>query len=162
MVGGAGESAAAESLSGCEASALVGLADAVVTALRAAGGRGEAVPLARAAASAACSSFFLRLSSAPKLELRGRREEGGERLACLLLCELLPSPAEEACRLLREREEERREEEYCRGERLLERPERRETGLVLEDLLPPYGLMDRLLEYGLVSLSKLEDRCLLP
>lgn len=39
------------------------------------------------------------------------------------------------------------------GERLLERPERRDTGLVLEDLRVPYGLIDRLLEYGLLSLS---------
>lgn len=71
---------------------------------------GEVAPLlARAAASAAWRSFFLRLSSAPRLELSGRREEGGERLAGRLLWE--PAPTEEVCLLLREREEERREEE---------------------------------------------------
>jgi len=77
-----------------------------------AGGRGDALPvvLARAAASAACRSFFLRLSSAPKLELRGRRE-GGERLAGRLLWELTPTPLEEVCLLLRDREEDRRDEE---------------------------------------------------
>lgn len=39
----------------------------------------------RAAATAAWRSFFLRLSSAPRLELSGRREEGGERLVGRLL-----------------------------------------------------------------------------
>lgn len=76
-----------------------------------AGGRGEAPPLARAAASAAWRSFFLRVSSAPRLELSGRREEGGERLVGRLLWELLPATPEEVCLLLREREEERREDE---------------------------------------------------
>lgn len=84
-------------------------------------GGGDAPLLARAAASAACRSFFRRLSSAPKLEFRGRREEGGERLAGRLLCELVPAPPGAVCLLLREREDERRDEEYCRGERLLER-----------------------------------------
>lgn len=78
--------------------------------LRADGG-GEAPPLARAAASAAWRSFFLRLSSAPRLELSGKREEGGERLVGRLLWELPPTPPEEVCLLLREREEERREDE---------------------------------------------------
>lgn len=77
------------------------------------GGGGEAPPsspptLARAAASAACRSFFLRVSSAPRLEVSGRRVEGGERLAGRLLCELVPAATEEVCLLLREREEERR------------------------------------------------------
>lgn len=76
-----------------------------------AGGSGETPPLARAAASAACRSFFLRLSSAPRLELSGRREEGGERLAGRLLWEPPPAKPEEVCLLLRDREEERREEE---------------------------------------------------
>lgn len=69
----------------------------------------EAPLLARAAASAACRSFFLRLSSAPRLELRGRR--GGERLVGRLLWELAPAATEEVCLLLREREGERREDE---------------------------------------------------
>lgn len=77
--------------------------------------------------------------------MSGRREEGGERLAGLLVCELPPVPAEDACLLLREREEERREE-YKRGERLLDLPERLDMGLVLDDLRAPYGLMDRLRE----------------
>lgn len=77
----------------------------------AAGGRGDAPPLARAAASAACRSFFLRLSSAPRLELSGRREEGGERLAGRLLWEPAPAATEELCLLPRDREEERREDE---------------------------------------------------
>lgn len=77
-----------------------------------AGGGGEApLPLARAAASAAWRSFFLRVSSAPRLEVSGRREEGGERLAGRLLWEPTPAPAEDVCLLEREREEERWEEE---------------------------------------------------
>lgn len=92
--------------------------------LRADGG-GEAPLLPRAAATAAWRSFFLRLSSAPRLELSGRRDvEGGERLVGRLLWELPPAPPEEVCLLLREREEERREEEYNSGDLLLERPER--------------------------------------
>lgn len=67
--------------------------------------------MARAAASAAWRSFFLLLSSAPRLEFRGRREEGGERLDGRLLWEVPPSPAEDVCLLLRDREEERREDE---------------------------------------------------
>lgn len=99
---------------------------------------GEAPLVLRAAATAAWRSFFLRLSSAPRLELSGRRDvEGGERLVGRLLWELPPAPAEDVCLLLREREDERREEEYSRGERLLERPERRDMGLVLEDLRVP-------------------------
>lgn len=74
-------------------------------------GGGEAPPLARAAASAACRSFFLRVSSAPRLELSGRRVEGGERLAGRLMWEPPPATPEEACLLLREREVERREDE---------------------------------------------------
>lgn len=107
--GGGGSATAAESLSGCGASALEGRAEALAD-LRA-GGRGEVPPLARAAASAAWRSFFLRVSSAPRLELSGRREEGGERLAGRLLWELPPATLEEVCLLLREREEERREDE---------------------------------------------------
>lgn len=95
---------------------------------------GETAPEARAAASAACwRSFFRRLSSAPRLELRGRRVEGGERLVARLLW-VLPVPPEVAVRLLlREREDDLRDE-YERGERLRERPERLDMGLVLEDL----------------------------
>lgn len=107
--GGRGSATAVESLSGCGASALVDLIEEPA-GLRA-GGRGDAPPLARAAASAARRSFFLRLSSAPRLELRGRREEGGERLAGRPLWELPPVTAEEVCLLLRGREEERREDE---------------------------------------------------
>lgn len=72
---------------------------------------GDAAPEARAAASAACwRSFLRRLSSAPRLELRGRREEGGERLAARLLW-VLPVPAEVAVRLLlRDREVDLRDE----------------------------------------------------
>lgn len=76
-----------------------------------AGGRGDVPPLARAAASAARRSFFLLLSSAPRLEFRGRRDEGGERLAGRLLWELPPATPEEVCLLLRDREVERREDE---------------------------------------------------
>lgn len=76
-----------------------------------AGRRGDVPPLARAAASAARRSFFLRVSSAPRLELRGRRDEGGERLVGRLLWVPPPATAEEECLLLREREEERREDE---------------------------------------------------
>lgn len=107
--GGRGSATADESLSGCDASPLVDREEEGPAALRA-GGRGEAPPLARAAASAACRSFFLRVSSAPRLELSGRRE-GGERLAGRLLWELPPVTPEEVCLLLREREEERREDE---------------------------------------------------
>ena len=78
--------------------------------LRTTGGGVAAPPLARAAASAACRSFFLRLSSAPRLELSGRRE-GGERLVGRLLWELAPAATEEVCLLLRGREVERREVE---------------------------------------------------
>lgn len=106
---------------------------------------GDAAPEARAAASAACwRSFFRRLSSAPRLELRGRRLEGGERLAARLLW-VLPVPPEVAvCLLLREREDDLRDE-YDRGERLRERPERLDIGLVLEDRRVGYGLIERLL-----------------
>lgn len=65
--------------------------------------------LARAAASAAWRSFFLRLNSAPKLEVSGRRLDGGERLAGRLLWELPPAP-EVVCRLVRDLEEGRCEE----------------------------------------------------
>lgn len=100
-----------ESLSTCGGSVLVGRED-VELASFGVDGRGEEVPLAlaRAAASAARRSFFLRVSSAPKLELRGKRDAGGERLAGRLLWELLPPKAEDGCLLLRERDEERREE----------------------------------------------------
>lgn len=87
-------------------------ADLRASAGAGAGGGGEApAPLARAAASAACRSFFLRLNSAPRLELSGRRDEGGERLVGRLLWELVPAATEEVCLLPREREEERREDE---------------------------------------------------
>lgn len=106
-------------------------------------GGGDGAPLAaRAAASACWRSFLRRLSSAPRLELSGRREEGGEWLGGRLLWEPppppLPPPAteDEWRLLLRGREEERRDE-YCGGERLLERPGRRGMGLVLEDLRVP-------------------------
>lgn len=66
--------------------------------------------------------------------MRGRREAGGERLAGRLLWEAPPSPPADECFLFREREEERREEEEKgSGERLRERAERRDMGLVLED-----------------------------
>lgn len=105
--GGGGSAAAAESLSGCEASALAGREDSGPAHLRADGG-GEAPPLvARAAASAAWRSFFLRLSSAPRLELSGSRDDGGERLVGRLLWELAPAPPEVVCLLPRVREEER-------------------------------------------------------
>lgn len=111
MGGGGRGSAAAESLSGCEASALAGREEDGPADFRADGG-GEAPPLvARAAASAAWRSFFLRLSSAPRLEFSGSREEGGERLVGRLLWELGPAPPEAVCLLLRVREEERRDEE---------------------------------------------------
>lgn len=75
---------AALSFSGCVVSVLVALAEVLVDLRPATDG--EAAPEARAAASAACwRSFFRRLSSAPRLELRGRRAEGGERLAARLL-----------------------------------------------------------------------------
>lgn len=119
---GGGGGGSAESLSACAASALPARG-AEPVALRA-GVTGDAPLLARAAASAAWRSFFLRLSSAPRLELSGRREEGGERLAGRLLWELAPPTLEEACLLERDREEERQEDEYGRGERLLDRPER--------------------------------------
>lgn len=112
-VGGSWGSDAATAVapfSGCRASALAGREDEELDGFWAVGS-GEAPPLARAAASAARRSFFLRLNSAPKLELRGRRDEGGERLAGRLLWEMLPVPAEEVCLLPREREEERWEEE---------------------------------------------------
>lgn len=84
------------------------------------------VAAARAAA-AACLSFFLRVSSAPRLEVMGRREDEGERLAGRLLeAELLLAPPIDECFLLRECEEDRREDEY-RGERLRDRAERLET-----------------------------------
>lgn len=108
--GGRGSAAAAESLSCGGASALAGREEDRPVDFRADGG-GEAAPLlARAAASAAWRSFFLRLSSAPRLELSGSREEGGERLAGRLLWELPPATPEETCLLLRDREEERRDE----------------------------------------------------
>lgn len=112
------------SLSGCVISVLVDRT-AVPAGLRTAG-TGDVPPPARAAAaaSAARRSFFLLVSSAPRLELRGRRDVGGERLAARLLWELPPATPEEVCLLLRDREEERRDDEYWRGERLLERPER--------------------------------------
>lgn len=123
---------AALSFSGCVASVLVALAEVLVDLRPATDG--EAAPQARAAASAACCrSFLRRLSSAPRLELRGRRAEGGERLVARLLW-VLPVPAKVAVRLLlREREVDLRDE-YDRGERLRERPERLDMGLVLEDL----------------------------
>lgn len=93
------------SFSGCAVSNLAGRIEDVLVALRAAR-EGEAPPVPRAAASAAWRSFFLRLSSAPRLELRGSRDEG---LVGLLLWEL-PITADEVCLLLREREEDRREE----------------------------------------------------
>lgn len=46
-------------------------------------------------------------SALPRLEFSGRREEGGERLAGLLLWELVPAPPEDECLLVWEREEER-------------------------------------------------------
>lgn len=106
--GGWVSAAAAESLSDCEASALADREALEEPVALHAATEGEEAPLARAAASAACRSFFLRLSSAPRLELRGRREG----LAGRLLWEPPPppAPAEEVCLLLREREEERREE----------------------------------------------------
>ena len=94
-------------------------------------GGGEVAPLAARAAAAACwRSFFLRLSSAPRLELSGRREEGGDRLGGLLVWEPPPPPpppppaTEEEWRLLLRGREEERREEYCGGERLLEVPGR--------------------------------------
>lgn len=120
--GGRGSATAAESLSDCGASVLFDRTKELVGLC--AGGRGDVPPLARAAASAAKRSFFLRLSSAPRLELRGRRDEGGERLVARLLWELPPPRPEEVCLLLRDREEDRREDEYWKGERLRERPER--------------------------------------
>lgn len=108
--GGGGVSATAppESLSRCGASVLAERTDELTGLWTDEGG--EVPPLARAAASAARRSFFLRLSSAPRLEFRGSRE-GGERLAGRLLWELPPPRPEEVCLLLRDREEERREEE---------------------------------------------------
>lgn len=73
-----------------------------------------------AANEAACRSFLRRLSSAPRLEAIGRREEEGERLVGRLLCEPLATADERF--LLREREEERREE--YGGDRVRERAER--------------------------------------
>lgn len=61
-----------------------------------------------AASEAACRSFLRRLSSAPRLEAIGRRDEEGERLVGRLLCALLTAAEERF--LLREREEERRDE----------------------------------------------------
>lgn len=73
----------------------------------------------------------------------GRREDEGERLAGRLLEAALPlAPPWEECFLLRECEEDRREDEY-RGERLRDRIERRDTGLVLQERLVPYGLPSR-------------------
>lgn len=43
--------------------------------------------------------------------MRGRLDEGGERLVARLLWELPPTTLEEVCLLLRDREEDRREEE---------------------------------------------------
>lgn len=43
--------------------------------------------------------------------MRGRLDEGGERLGARLLWELPPATPEEVCLLLRDREEERREDE---------------------------------------------------
>lgn len=126
---GWGSTATAESLSGWGASALGGREEELGV-LRVEGGGGEGAP-PRAAATAAWRSFFLRLSSAPRLELRGRRdEEGGERLVGRLLWDPPPPPAK--CFLPLEREEEK-----GRGERVLERAERRDMGLVLEDLRLP-------------------------
>lgn len=105
--GGWVSAAVAESLSDCGASALATREEVEEPVALRADRAGEAPPLARAAASAAWRSFFLRLSSAPRLEFSGRREGLGGRL----LLEPPPAPAEEVCLLLREREEERREEE---------------------------------------------------
>lgn len=109
--GGWVSSFANESFSSCGGSAALAGRDGAELEALFVNGRGDAAPpaLARAAASAAMRSFFLRVSSAPKLELRGRREEGGERLAARLMWELPPAP-EEVCLLVREWEEERREE----------------------------------------------------
>lgn len=70
--------------------------------------------------------------------------EGGERLAARLLWVLPVPPEVTVCLLLREREDDLRDE-YERGERLRERPERLDMGLVLEDLRVGYGLIERLL-----------------
>lgn len=57
----------------------------------------------------------------------GRREDEGERLAGRLLEVELPlAPPREVCFLLRECEEDRRDDEY-RGERLRDRIERLKT-----------------------------------
>lgn len=57
----------------------------------------------------------------------GRREDEGERLAGRLLEVELPlAPPSEVCFLLRECEEDRRDDEY-RGERLRDRIERLKT-----------------------------------
>lgn len=72
-----------------------------------------------AANDAAWRSFLRRLSSAPRLEAIGRREEEGERLVGRLLWEPLAVADERF--LLREREERR--DEYG-GERVRERADR--------------------------------------
>ncbi len=63
------------------------------------------------AAAAAWRSFFLRVSSAPRLEVIGKREDEGERLPGRLLWEEFPlaPPEYKECFLVREWEEERRE-----------------------------------------------------
>lgn len=84
------------------------------------------VAAARAAA-AACLSFFRLVSSAPRLDEMGSREDEGERLAGRLLEVELPlAPPSDECFLLRECEEDRREDEYT-GERLRDRIERLKT-----------------------------------
>lgn len=66
--------------------------------------------MAARAAAAACRSFFLRVSSAPRLDVMGRRDVEGERLAGRLLeAELPPDPPMAERFLLREREEPWRE-----------------------------------------------------
>lgn len=86
--GGGRGSTNAALVSGCDVSVFV--ARAAVLAVFRAATTGEVPSLVRAAAAAAAAwaawrSFFLLLSSAPRLELRGRLDEGGERLGARLL-----------------------------------------------------------------------------